>query len=58
MYQLHLCLTEPESVTAAATENGTQSSKGPKCDALGWKCLPIIVDSFGAWRDRVLRPSF
>ena len=40
------------SITAGAaniaTENRKLLSNGPTCEALGWECVPIVVDSFCA----------
>ena len=67
MYQLHVHCTSllnseiilEASVTAGAatvaTEIGNNCTNGHTrctCEALGWECLPIVVDSFGVWGDK------
>ena len=52
MYLLHLRLILKASVTAGAAIYATENRKllynGHAYEALGWECLPIVVDSFGA----------
>ena len=39
------------SVTAAAqaTESRKHQSNDPKCSYLGWVCVPMVVETYGAW---------
>ena len=37
------------TATTVATENMKLLYNGHTFEALGWECLPIIVDSFGVW---------
>ena len=31
------------------------SINGPKCVELGWRCIPLAVESYEAWRPEALR---
>ena len=39
------------SATAAAqaTESRKHQGNDPKCSDLGWVCVPIVVETYGAW---------
>ena len=34
---------------ARATELRKHNANDPKCVQLGWECIPIVVESYGAW---------
>ena len=34
---------------AQATELRKHKANNPKCVQLGWECIPIVVESYGAW---------
>ena len=34
---------------AAVAELRKHNSNGSKCSELGWKCVPLAVESYGAW---------
>ena len=39
------------STTAAAqaTESRKHQANDPKCSDLGWECVPMVVETYGAW---------
>ena len=34
---------------ARATELRKHKANNPKCVQLGWECIPMVVESYGAW---------
>ena len=40
-----------EAATAAAltTEERKHDENDPKCSELGWVCIPVVAESYGAW---------
>ena len=40
-----------ETATAAAltTEEQKHDENDPKCSELGWVCIPVVAESYGAW---------
>ena len=35
--------------TALSTEERKHTENDPKCNALGWCCVPLVTESYGAW---------
>ena len=35
-----------------------RESNDPICSELGWKCVPLVVETFGAWGRTAVRPFF
>ena len=38
-----------------AAEHRKHTENDPKCVELGWRCIPLAVESYGAWGPEVLR---
>ena len=34
---------------ALSTEERKHTENDPKCNALGWCCIPLVAESYGAW---------
>ena len=34
---------------ALSTEERKHTENDPKCNALGWYCVPLVTESYGAW---------
>ena len=34
---------------ALSTEERKHTENDPKCNALGWCCVPLVTESYGAW---------
>ena len=34
---------------ALSTEERKHNENDPKCNALGWYCVPLVTESYGAW---------
>ena len=34
---------------ALSTEERKHMENDPKCNALGWYCIPLVAESYGAW---------
>ncbi|KAL5499533.1 hypothetical protein EMCRGX_G010968 [Ephydatia muelleri] len=44
-----------QDVSAKAAEHRKHTENDPKCVALGWQCIPLAVESYGAWGPEALR---
>ena len=42
---------------ALAAEVRKLHSNGPKCQELGWSCIPLAVETYGNWTRRPTMPS-
>ena len=36
-------------VVAKAAESGKHEQNDTKCSELGWQCIPLAVETYGAW---------
>ena len=41
-------------VSAKAAEHRKRAENDPKCTELGWQCLPLAVENYGAWGPEAL----
>ena len=46
-----------QGVSAKAAEHRKHTENDPKCVELGWRCIPLAVESYEAWGAEALRPS-
>ena len=44
-----------QGVSAKAAEHRKHTENDPKCVELGWRCIPLAVESYGAWGPEALR---
>ncbi|KAL5486440.1 hypothetical protein EMCRGX_G018915 [Ephydatia muelleri] len=44
-----------QGVSAKAAEQRKHSENDPKCAELGWLCVPLAVENYGAWGPEALR---
>ncbi|KAL5517914.1 hypothetical protein EMCRGX_G003557 [Ephydatia muelleri] len=48
-----IIITEVAGLSAGAaalsTEERKHTENDPKCNALGWCCVPLVTESYGAW---------
>ena len=44
-----------QGVSAKAAEHRKHTENDPKCAELGWQCIPLAVESYGAWGPEALR---
>ena len=44
-----------QDVSAKAAEQRNHSENDPKCVELGWRCIPLAVESYGLWGPEALR---
>ena len=42
-------LNEAGMTVAAASEQGKHIANDPKCQELGWVCVPLAVETYGNW---------
>ena len=38
-----------QGVSAKSAEHRKHTENDPKCVELGWRCIPLAVESYGAW---------
>ena len=38
-----------QGVSAKSAEHRKHTKNDPKCAELGWRCIPLAVESYGAW---------
>ena len=46
-----------QDVSAKAAEHRKHTENDPKCVELGWRCIPLAVESYGFWDQRHRGPS-
>ena len=39
---------------ALSTEERKHTENDPKCNALGWCCIPLVAESYGAWEKEAI----
>ena len=44
-----------QGVPAKAAEHRKHTENDPKCAELGWRCVPLAVENYGAWGPEALR---
>ena len=44
-------------IAAGAAESRKDSENDIKCAELSWKCIPLVVENYGAWVQRLRRLS-
>ena len=42
---------------AEAAENRKHTANDPKCAELGWRCVPLAVETYCNWGEEARRPS-
>ena len=42
-------------VSAKAAEHRKHNENDPKCAELGWRCVPLAVENYGAWGPEALK---
>ena len=43
-----------QGFSAKAAEHRKHNENDPKCAELGWRCVPLAVESYGAWGPEAL----
>ena len=44
-----------QGVSAKAAEHRKHNENNPKCAELGWRCVPLAVENYGAWGPEALK---
>ena len=44
-----------QGVSAKAAEHRKRTKNDPKCAELGWQCVPLAVENYGAWGPEALK---
>ena len=44
-----------QGASAKAAEHRKHTENDPKCVELGWRCIPLAMESYGAWGPKALR---